>query len=173
MIERRHARTRRLPSPSPPPDTRTREPSGCRGEGVDVELLGKLRKRVVVANCGQRDLRLERRGVVTSRPSAHSLLRFLGPSGPFSGADCPLIRLPTFLGPPLSASRSGNRSCGQLCFSPLVGRETRMPYEASRFDHALREILCCPRDASALVESSDATGDHPEHGVRCTHYGRF
>ena len=47
--------------------------------GVDVELPGKLRQRLVAAYGGERYLRLERRGVVTSGPSAHLVLRFLGP----------------------------------------------------------------------------------------------
>jgi hypothetical protein len=64
--------------------------------GVDVELLGKLRQRLVVANCGQRDLRLERRGMVTSRPSAHSLLRFLGPAARSQEQIVHLSRCPDF-----------------------------------------------------------------------------
>jgi hypothetical protein len=66
--------------------------------GVQIEPLGEFGQRLVAANGGQRNARLERRGVVTSGPSAHSVLRFLGPPARSQEQIVHLSRCPDFRG---------------------------------------------------------------------------
>ena len=131
--------------------------------GVDVELLGELCQRLVAADGGERNSRLERLGMVTWGPSAHSLLRFLGPPARSAGAEFShLSRCPDFRGRLCDGHNLETllRNTDEKGFAALVTlteaqraaiRHASTYYEGKVFEYpAIGETLCAYPGMPAL-----------------------